>query len=86
VDKYQVTRGKLIDADIVRTLWTRIGTAFQNSVMSIGADVAPIVRQHMKSPDDVEAVRQVIDEKARDILLMLSGGLPEQIDVDANEN
>ena len=66
--------------------WERVTLAFKNAVLGIPTLTAPMIRKYLKNPNDIEKVRKVLDDNARNVLAQIPATCPESSDIESLES
>jgi len=72
-------------ADMVKA-WERVALSFKNAVLGIPTLTAPMVRKYLKNPNDIEKVRKIMDDNARNVLTQIPETCPEASDIENAES
>jgi hypothetical protein len=81
--EFQKRRSILIDAREVKAIWCALCIGLKNTVMGIGNKTATFIRPYLQRPDDVNIVKNLIDDAARESLVTFDESKVPLPDADA---
>jgi len=70
--------GALVDKAMLKRLFVDIASGTRERVMALPNELAPVLREYLKDPDDTGKVRDEIDQAIRHALAALPDELPER--------